>query len=124
MPFFASGSVTIIAGARTAACGLRFGSYGDVTMFREALHRLNLPRPATTSLKRLVWTAHQRLAIEQQYQQLKDELGLDHFEGRTYPGWNRHVALTAVAYTFRIKRYNKTAQPFRWSCADPTRRIA
>jgi SRSO17 transposase len=56
--------------------------------------------PATTTLKRLVWIAHQRWAIEQQYQQLKDELGLDHFEGRTYPGWNRHVVLTAVAYTF------------------------
>lgn len=56
--------------------------------------------PGTTALKRLVWIAHQRWAIEQQYQQLKDELGLDHFEGRTYPGWNRHVVLTAVAYTF------------------------
>jgi SRSO17 transposase len=56
--------------------------------------------PVTTALKRLVWIAHQRWAIEQQYQQLKDELGLDHFEGRTFPGWNRHVVLTAVAYTF------------------------
>ena len=51
-------------------------------------------------MKKLVWLAHQRWAIEQQYQHLKDELGLDHFEGRTYPGWNRHVGLTAVAYTF------------------------
>ena len=56
--------------------------------------------PATTALKQLVWLAHQRWAIEQQYQHLKDELGLDHFEGRSYPGWNRHVVLTAVAYTF------------------------
>ena len=56
--------------------------------------------PATTALKRLVWIAHQRWSIEQQYQDLKDELGLDHFEGRSYPGWNRHVVLTAVAYTF------------------------
>jgi SRSO17 transposase len=56
--------------------------------------------PPTTALRRLVWVAHQRWAIEQQYQDLKDELGLDHFEGRSYPGWHRHVALTAVAYTF------------------------
>jgi SRSO17 transposase len=56
--------------------------------------------PATTALKRLVWVAHQRWAIAQQYEPLKDELGLDHFEGRTYPGWNRHLVLTAVAYTF------------------------
>ena len=56
--------------------------------------------PATTPLRRLVALAHQRWAIEQQYQHLKDELGLDHFEGRSYPGWHRHVVLTAVAYTF------------------------
>lgn len=68
--------------------------------------------PATTALKRLVWIAHQRWAIEQQYQQLKDELGLDHFEGRTYPGWNRHVVLTAVAYTFlQQERRHTRGQP-------------
>ena len=36
----------------------------------------------------------------QQYQQLKTELGLDHFEGRTFPGWHHHVVLSAVAYAF------------------------
>jgi SRSO17 transposase len=56
--------------------------------------------PPRTSLARLVKLAHERWPIEQQYQHLKTELGLDHFEGRTYPGWNRHVALTAVAYAF------------------------
>ena len=44
--------------------------------------------------------AHQRWAIEQQYQELKTELGLDHFEGRSYPGWTHHVVLTAIAYAF------------------------
>jgi len=35
--------------------------------------------------------------------------GLDHFEGRTYQGWQRHVVLTAVAYTFlqRERRYGR-----------------
>lgn len=56
--------------------------------------------PSTASLRALVQLAHQRWAIEQQYQELKDELGLDHFEGRSLPGWERHVALTALAYTF------------------------
>lgn len=56
--------------------------------------------PSTTALKTLVRVAHQRWAIEQQYQDLKDELGLDHFEGRSYVGWHHHVVLTAVAYTF------------------------
>jgi SRSO17 transposase len=56
--------------------------------------------PHTTSLRALVRLAHQRWAIEQQYQELKDELGLDHFEGRSFPGWNRHVVLTALAYAW------------------------
>ena len=56
--------------------------------------------PATASLRALVQLAHQRWVIEQQYQELKDELGLDHFEGRSLPGWERHVALAALAYTF------------------------
>src|SRR6185295_7436521 len=42
--------------------------------------------PATASLRTLVRLTHQRWAIEQQYQELKDELGLDHFEGRSLPG--------------------------------------
>ena len=51
---------------------------------------------------------HQRWAIEQQYQELKDELGLDHFEGRTLPGWQRHVVLTALAYTWlQIERQRR-----------------
>jgi SRSO17 transposase len=56
--------------------------------------------PATASLQALVRAAHQRWAIEQQYQELKDELGLDHFEGRSFPGWHRHVVLTAIAYAW------------------------
>jgi SRSO17 transposase len=56
--------------------------------------------PATTSLRALVRLAHHRWAIEQQYLELKDELGLDHFEGRSFPGWHRHVLLTALAYTW------------------------
>jgi len=68
--------------------------------------------PATASLKALVRLAHQRWAIEQQYAGLKDELGLDHFEGRSYHGWHRHVALTAIAYAFlqgeRLRRRRHT----------------
>jgi len=56
--------------------------------------------PTTASLQQLVRLAHQRWAIEQQYQELKTELGFDHFEGRSYPGWQHHVVLSAVAYAF------------------------
>jgi SRSO17 transposase len=56
--------------------------------------------PPTASLRAVVRLAHQRWAIEQQYAELKTELGLDDFVGRFYPGWNRHVALVALAHTF------------------------
>jgi SRSO17 transposase len=56
--------------------------------------------PPSASLRALVRLAHHRWAIEQQYQELKDELGLDHFEGRSFAGWHRHVVLTAMAYSW------------------------
>ena len=62
--------------------------------------------PATATLQQIVRFAHQRWAIEQQYQELKTELGLDHFEGRTFPGWHHHVVLTAITYNFlQAERY-------------------
>jgi SRSO17 transposase len=67
--------------------------------------------PATASLKAIVQLAHQRWAIEQQYQELKDELGLDHFEGRSLPGWQRHVVLTALAYAWlQTERHRRGAR--------------
>ena len=60
----------------------------------------------------LVALARSRWPIEQQYRELKDDLGLDHFEGRTYPGWTHHVVLTAVAFTFlQIERGRATVEP-------------
>jgi SRSO17 transposase len=56
--------------------------------------------PATASLTQLVRLAHHRWAIEQQYQDFKSELGLDHFEGRSYPGWQHHMVISAVAFAF------------------------
>jgi SRSO17 transposase len=71
---------------------------------------VNLPR--TASVKQLVRLAHQRWAIEQQYQELKTELGFDHFEGRSYPGWQHHVVLSAVAYAFlQRERMRRDAPP-------------
>jgi SRSO17 transposase len=68
--------------------------------------------PATTPLPALVRLAHQRWAIEQQYQELKGELGLDHFEGRSYPGWEHHVVLTAVAHAYlQRERMQPTTGP-------------
>jgi SRSO17 transposase len=56
--------------------------------------------PATTPLKTLVRLAKIRWRIEHDYRELKTGLGLDHFEGRSYLGWHRHVTLTALAQAF------------------------
>jgi SRSO17 transposase len=55
---------------------------------------------ATAALGDLVRLARSRWPIEQQYRELKDELGFDHFEGRTLQGWTHHAVLTAMAFTF------------------------
>lgn len=57
-------------------------------------------QPASTSLKELVRTAKSRWWIEHSYKELKDELGLDHFEGRSWRGWHHHVVLVLLAYAF------------------------
>jgi SRSO17 transposase len=56
--------------------------------------------PADTELKDLVRLGKMRWRIEHDYRELKDALGLDHFEGRTYRGWNHHVTLVSVAQAF------------------------
>jgi SRSO17 transposase len=56
--------------------------------------------PATASLRELVRLARGRWPIEQHYREFKDELGLDHFEGRSYHAWNHHVVIAALAFTF------------------------
>ncbi len=56
--------------------------------------------PEETSLERLVSLAKLRWRIEHDYRELKDGLGLDHFEGRSYRGWHHHVTLVSVAHGF------------------------
>jgi SRSO17 transposase len=56
--------------------------------------------PTTTPLKKLVAAAKSRWMIEQGYQQMKGELGLGHFEGRSWRGWHHHVTLVFLAWAF------------------------
>jgi len=58
--------------------------------------------PESTDLQELVYCAKIRWWVEQNYQQLKDELGLDHFEGRSWDGWHHHVTLTMMAFAFLV----------------------
>ncbi|GAC1356181.1 MAG: hypothetical protein NVSMB4_17020 [Acidimicrobiales bacterium] len=67
--------------------------------------------PPETPLRELVRLAKIRWRIEHDYRELKDGLGLDHFEGRSYIGWHRHVTLAALAQAFCTKLRNDPKAP-------------
>jgi SRSO17 transposase len=56
--------------------------------------------PADADLKTLAATIKARWVCEQAHQQMKEELGLDHFEGRSWQGLHRHALMTMIAYAF------------------------
>jgi SRSO17 transposase len=63
--------------------------------------------PATTKLRDLVATAKQRWIIERDYQELKHELGLGHYEGRGWRGFHHHATLCIAAYGFLVAERNR-----------------
>ncbi len=80
--------------------------------------------PAGASLKRLAGAIKARWICEQAHQQLKEELGLDHFEGRSWTGLHRHALMTMIAYAFLQSRRLKQAKrekknPGPATAADP-----
>ncbi len=58
--------------------------------------------PAGTSRVRAVRLWRSRWPVEQGYPQMKEELGLDHFEGRSWRGFHHHAALVILAYGFLL----------------------
>jgi SRSO17 transposase len=67
--------------------------------------------PQTLSLKRLVQIARGRWRVELDYQQMKEELGLDHFEGRSWTGWHHHVTLVMLAHLFlRLEQKRRSSK--------------
>jgi SRSO17 transposase len=63
--------------------------------------------PATTSLKSLVKMAKHRWIIERDYEELKQELGLGHYEGRGWRGFHHHASLCIAAYGFLVSERNR-----------------
>jgi SRSO17 transposase len=63
--------------------------------------------PAETKLKDLVAVAKQRWIIERDYQELKQELGLGHYEGRSWRGFHHHATLCIAAYGFLVAERNR-----------------
>jgi SRSO17 transposase len=67
--------------------------------------------PEMTSIAALVRLAKLRWRIERDYQELKDELGLDHFEGRGWRGFHHHGALCIAAYAFLAAERARLSPP-------------
>jgi SRSO17 transposase len=68
--------------------------------------------PADVTLNRLVYFAKLRWRIERDYQELKQEVGLGHFEGRGWRGFHHHATLCIAAYGFLISE-RETIPPSR-----------
>lgn len=77
---------------------------------------------ANASLKELAATTKARWICEQAYQQMKEELGLDHFEGRSWTGLHRHALMTMIALCFlqhlRLQERGKKLEG--WACRTTT----
>lgn len=80
--------------------------------------------PVKTSLKSLVKMAKHRWLIERDYEELKQELGLGHYEGRGWRGFHHHATLCIAAYGFLVSERNRFSPSARvgdvgLSAADP-----
>lgn len=66
--------------------------------------------PEGTSLKKAVRLWKSRWPVEQGYQQMKEELGLDHFEGRSWRGFHHHACMVMLAYGFLLLERHRGQQ--------------
>jgi SRSO17 transposase len=70
--------------------------------------------PASTRKKPLIRLLMQRWRTERVYEDLKGELGLDHFEGRSFRGWHHHISVVLCCYAFviaeRVRRFPPSAR--------------
>lgn len=88
--------------------------------------------PAATSLLTLARAIKARWVCEQGHQQMKEELGLDHYEGRSWRGLHHHALLSMIAFAFlqhwrltHLRGGKKTSGPARPTApADAARRAA
>jgi SRSO17 transposase len=65
--------------------------------------------PRTASAKQLVRIVKERYRTERMYEDIKGELGFDHYEGRRFPGWHHHVSVVLCCFAFivaeRVRRF-------------------
>lgn len=67
--------------------------------------------PKTISLKELVKTLKNRWRVERSYQDLKGQLGLDHYEGRSFIGWHHHVTVALACHAFLVAELARSFPP-------------
>lgn len=67
--------------------------------------------PGRMAKKQIVRTVKERWKTERVYQEMKGELGLDHYEGRSYPGWHHHVTVAICCYAFIVSERMKAFPP-------------
>jgi SRSO17 transposase len=95
--------------ARSICPAKKSGS--SVSIARQENANITSPTfPPTHRSKQLAGAIKARWVCEQAHQQLKEELGLDHFEGRSWTGLHRHALMTMIAYTFLQSRRLKQAR--------------
>jgi SRSO17 transposase len=70
-------------------------------------------------LRRLVKVARARWRVEMDYRELKEELGLDHYEGRHWLGWHHHVTLVSMAFAFLRTEQAHAKKNFWCDLGDP-----
>lgn len=74
--------------------------------------------PRRMTKKQIVRIVKERWKTERMYEDLKGELGLDHYEGRSFPGWNHHVSVAICCYAFMVsERARAFSPPARGQCS-------
>jgi SRSO17 transposase len=74
-------------------------------------HYLLSTLPDRMSKKQIVCILKERWRTERMYEDLKGELGLDHFEGRSFPGWHHHVSVVLCCYAFVVAERSRSFPP-------------
>ena len=67
--------------------------------------------PSRMSKKEIVRILKERWRTERMYQDLKEELGLDHFEGRSFPGWHHHISVVLTCAAFIVAEQSRAFSP-------------
>jgi len=78
---------------------------------KEPTHFFLTTLPRRMSKKQIVRLIKERYRTEQVYEELKGELGLDHFEGRSFVGWHHHISVALCCYAFLVAERSRAFPP-------------